>query len=604
MPAISRTTVRRLLVAVGTIATAAAVAICLTGGFVTRVGPVRISARGLDNPLIIAGLSWLLLAVLERAHLPWAARQVTSWVEIHAVSIAVVLAAGCAGTGVAFGTFAAHATDPSAYVSHAKLLLSGPLVRVEPLVSAFDWHGGAWNFSPLGYRPGVGATEIVPTYPLGLPAVIAALRAAFGEFGSYFAVPLLGAALVLGCFCLAAHLHSRLAGLVAAALAASSPILLFHVLQPMSDVPAAAWLVLALLGALGDGWASGIAAGFCLGMLGATRPNLAPLSLAVALCAVGWPIRGPRQWRIGRIAAVGLGILPVMVPLMALNTRLYGSPVATGYGNVDQYFTLLNVGQNVRDYAWRIGTGETAAVGLAVVAIGLLVTVGRGRVNGPDGAPGSPGAGLWTSGALAALVGALMLALYLPYGIFPDWAYLRFLLPGLAVAWVFVGALVAAAVSPLSPTVRGPLVAALVLTTAAVNISVARREQVFNLRFYESRYRTVGHYLRETLPPDAVVLTFQESGAIRYYTGVPIVRWDYLPLELDAAVDALRQHGLHPMLVIEDWEIPNLRARFPKSALAALDWTPRADIGQTTHVWILDPEDRESGKQPVTDRFR
>ena len=136
MPAISRTTVRQLLVAVGTIATAAAVAIYLTGGFVARIGPVRVSARGLDNPLVIAGLSWLLLAVLERASLSWAARQATSWVEAGATSIAVVLAAGCAGTGVAFGTFAAHATDPSAYVSHAKLLLSGPLVRVEPLVSS------------------------------------------------------------------------------------------------------------------------------------------------------------------------------------------------------------------------------------------------------------------------------------------------------------------------------------------------------------------------------------------------------------------------------------------------------------------------------------
>ena len=113
----------------------------------------------------------------------------------------------------------------------------------------------------------------------------------------------------------------------------------------------------------------------------------------------------------------------------------------------------------------------------------------------------------------------------------------------------------------------------------------------------------MGHYLRETLPPNAVVLTFQESGAIRYYTGVPIVRWDYLPGDLDAAVEALRQRGLHPLLVVEDWEIPNLRARFPRSALAALDWTPRADIGRTTHVWILDPADREAGRPPVTDRF-
>lgn len=604
MPAISRTTLRRLLVAVGALATAAAVAIYLTGGFVARLGPVRVSARGLDNPLVIAGLAWLLLAVLERANLPRAARHTTAWIDDHAASIAVVLAVACAGAGVAFGTFAAHATDPSAYVSHARLLLSGPLVRVEPLVQAFDWYGGAWNFSPLGYRPGVGTGEIVPTYPLGLPAVMAVLRALFGEWGTYFAVPLLGAALVLGCFGLGVRLHSRLAGLVAAALAASSPILLFHVLQPMSDVPAAAWLVLALLAALGEGWASGIAAGVCLGLLGATRPNLAPLSLAVGACAVGWPVRGPRQWRITRLAAVAVGLVPVIAPLMAVHTRLYGSPVATGYGTLDQYFSAANIATNVRDYAWRIATGETATVGLAVLAIGLLAMVGRGRVAQPDRPTDRPTPGLRASGALAALVGALMLALYLPYGVFPDWAYLRFLLPGLAVAWVLVGALVAAAAARLPQTVRGLVVILLLVAACAVNVSVAHREQVFNLRFYESRYRTVGHYLRETLPPNAVVLTFQESGAIRYYTGVPIVRWDYLPLDLDATVEALRARGLHPMLVVEDWEIPNLRARFPNSKLAALDWTPRADIGQTTHVWILDPADRQAERTPITDRFK
>ncbi|HET9541187.1 MAG TPA: hypothetical protein VFQ46_11355, partial [Candidatus Limnocylindria bacterium] len=77
-----------------------------------------------------------------------------------------------------------------------------------------------------------------------------------------------------------------------------------------------------------------------------------------------------------------------------------------------------------------------------------------------------------------------------------------------------------------------------------------------------------------------------------------------MPHALEDSVSAFRQRGLHPILVVEDWERQNLRARFPKSALAALDWTPRAEIGETTHVWILDPADREAGTPPVTDRFR
>jgi hypothetical protein len=114
----------------------------------------------------------------------------------------------------------------------------------------------------------------------------------------------------------------------------------------------------------------------------------------------------------------------------------------------------------------------------------------------------------------------------------------------------------------------------------------------------------VGHYLKETLPPNPIVITFQESGSINYYTGAPISRWDYMPQNLEDHVSAFRQRGLHPIIVVEDWERPNLKARFPNSALATLDWTPRADIGQTTHVWILDPADRDAAKPPVTDRFK
>ena len=182
-----------------------------------------------------------------------------------------------------------------------------------------------------------------------------------------------------------------------------------------------------------------------------------------------------------------------------------------------------------------------------------------------------------------------MLAVYLPYGIFPDWAYLRFLMPALAVAFVFVGALVTEAAARVPAPLRGPVLVLAMAVACTANVLIARREQVFNLRFYESRYRTVGHYLKETLPPNPVVITFQESGAINYYTAAPIARWDYMPQDLDDSVSAFRQRGLHPILVVEDWERPNLRARFPKSRLAALDWTPRADIGETTRVWIMDP---------------
>jgi hypothetical protein len=574
--------------------------IVASGGFVVEAGPIRLTARGVKNPLIIAAAAWGLLAALGRAGMARATAEIAPFIERRAASIAIVAAAACAGTGFGFNTFAAHSTDPSGYISTSKMLLDGQLVRVEPLVKAFGWYGGGWNFSPLGHRPGVAEGDIVPTYPMGLPAIMALMRAAFGEFGAYAAVPLMGAALVVGCFVLGCRLHSRIAGLVAATLVATSPVQLFHVVQPMSDVPAAAWVVFALAAALRDGRPAALAAGLCLAMAAATRPNLAPLGVVIAACVAGWPWRGWRELRWARLIWLGTGLLPVLAPLMAANLWLYGSASSTGYGGLDQYFAWSNILPNVRDYAQRIWVGETPALGLAGAT--AVVLLWRGRTTEKDRAAITRA--IRGPALVAGGVSLLMLAVYLPYGIFPDWAYLRFLLPALAVAFVLVGALTAEAAARLPPTLRGLALVAGMTIVCLANVQLATREQAFRLRFYESRYRTVGHYLKETLPPNPVVITFQESGSIHYYTGAPISRWDFMPSDLDDSVTAFRQRGLHPIIVVEDWERPNLRARFPRSQLASLDWTPRADIGETTRVWILDPADRGAEKPPITDRFK
>jgi hypothetical protein len=95
------------------------------------------------------------------------------------------------------------------------------------------------------------------------------------------------------------------------------------------------------------------------------------------------------------------------------------------------------------------------------------------------------------------------------------------------------------------------------------------------------------------LPQHAVIVTAQESASALYYTRRPVLRWDLLPADLDAAVDTLRRLGRHPVLLVEDWEEPAIRARFPSSAVARLDWRSRARFGTTTRVRYLDPNDRE-----------
>jgi hypothetical protein len=187
---------------------------------------------------------------------------------------------------------------------------------------------------------------------------------------------------------------------------------------------------------------------------------------------------------------------------------------------------------------------------------------------------------------------AIILACYLPYGVFAEWTYLRFLLPAFPFVFVGIGALVAQASLRLPAAARGIAVLAALTAAASANVAHAVELQVFNLARYEARYRSAGRYLAAALPRDAVIVTVQESASAHYYTGLPIVRWDMLPVDLDEAVAALRARGRHPVLLVEDWEMSQLAAKFPRSRLARLDWPPQADFGQVTRVRLFDPLDR------------
>jgi hypothetical protein len=63
-------------------------------------------------------------------------------------------------------------------------------------------------------------------------------------------------------------------------------------------------------------------------------------------------------------------------------------------------------------------------------------------------------------------------------------------------------------------------------------------------------------------------------------------------VSLEAAAARLANLGYRPLLLVEDWEDAGLRARFPASPLARLDWPPRADFGTETRVRLFDPADR------------
>jgi len=550
------------------------VVVVVTGGFRFELGPVRLSAHGLVPPLILMTLAGAALAWQGTARTREAFAAITDAVTRRARAIAIVSAAAVAAVGVAFGTFSASSADPSAYVDHSALIDRGQLSFDEPLARAVDWHEATWTFTPLGYRPGRAPGTIVPGYPLGLPLLMAAARRVAGERGPFWVGPVLAALAVLATYALAARFATPRAGAVAAVLLASSPILHFQMVQPMSDVPAMAWWALAIACAARRTLPSSFGAGVLAGAAVLTRPNLAPFA-AVVMAVAGSDLR--------RLSVFIAGISPAALLLAALQRQLYGSPLQSGYGDISEFFALSNIWPNVGDYSRRILVGEGPALALAVASL-VTLAIARPRTEG------STRVLAWLTAAAA----AILLVLYLPYGVFPDWSSFRFLMPALPIAFAALGAASSTALERIPAPARGPVLLTMMTLIVCVNVTHAAQQSAYSLRSYEARYRTMGRHLAASLPPDAVIITAQESGSAHHYSGRPVLRWDLLAVDLDTAVARLRVLGRHPVLVVEDWEKPALRQRFPSGPTASLDWAPRAEAGSTTRVGLWDPADRGS----------
>jgi hypothetical protein len=375
------------------------------------------------------------------------------------------------------------------------------------------------------------------------------------------------------------------AGVIAAVLMSFSPLLLSQVVQSMSDIPATGLWTLALLAAMAG---RPIVAGAVSGLAIATRPSLLPLAGVVALLLAIWSEGGGRA-AFAALVKFALAVAPAVAALAWIQWSLYGDPRASGHGTFAQMFSLTNVLPNIRAYAMRVLTGETPALALIGASIVASSVAGLKNKTRPTAAipPIAP------SVCLAVLIAMPVLGCYLAYGVFNDWAYLRFLLP------IWPAAFAAgrrrhrqrqpatvAGDSHASPSGRPHLV-------SARNVMTAAHEGSFTLWEDASRYGTAGRYLDAVLPQNAVIVASQHSGSASYYTSRPVVRWDSLHVGFDVALDDLARLGRLPVIVVEDWEEPLLRQKFPASTFARLDWPARADFGRTTRVRLFDPADRE-----------
>jgi len=558
--------VRRLLYLFACLLPVWAVVAYFTGGVGWVLGPIRISSRQPFRPLLIgfAVAGWYFWTY-PRADREADGRWLQGWaarVLPFAVPLAVLLALYL---GIHYGSFAAAGSDSYGYLSQARLWLGG-IPRVEqPFVQDFSWPNREWVFSPLGYRPFSPDGTIVPTYPSGLPMLMAVFSV-FGESGPFYVVPVLGALMLWLTYVLGRDATgSRTVGALATVLLVGSPVFLTHLLVPMSDIPAAAgWTLVAVMVLKHQPLAAGIAAGVTL----LIRPNLVLLALAPVFA---WP---EKRETLIRYAT---GIVPGLLAIMVINTLLYGGPLSSGYGSLFEPYAWSSVPLNLRNYIVWIVQTQTLFILLALVP---LFVPGALREDSPAAS---------TRTCLGAVVVLTFLS-YLFYATFNHWFYLRFLLPAYPALLVLVAAALRWLAVKIPLDARVPAVAVVCAVMIPFGVNVGRREGIFGVAAYEQRHVRAANEVASRTPPDAIVLAVQHSGSVRYYANRTTMRYDWLEEgALDTALRDLAAKGHRAYLVVDDWEEKEFRDRFSTGNRAGrLDWAPIARVPGGPEVHVFD----------------
>jgi hypothetical protein len=190
---------------------------------------------------------------------------------------------------------------------------------------------------------------------------------------------------------------------------------------------------------------------------------------------------------------------------------------------------------------------------------------------------------------------ALVVACYVPYSLFEEWRYLRFLLPALPVLLILASSVLLRLVTAAPASARGPLLLAGLAILCGFYVHTAPERSAFDLRRLESRGLSAGAFASRDLPRNAVLVSAQQSGPLRMYGLRTTIRFDCLdPKGLDNAVQFLDRAGHQPYFVLMAWEQTQFRDRFARSSpLGLLDQPPIAEVGRPVNVRFDDPLDRQ-----------
>jgi hypothetical protein len=529
--------------------------------------PFRLSVRNPRNPLVIGVLAGALVVWRDPGGCAGIGTRLRILLHVRSVVLTLLATALVLAAAVRYGSFVAGGADSSGYLSQARQWRSLAFSLPIPLAESVAWPGKAEALSPLGHRPAPGGRTFVTLYPPGYPMLMAAAQAVAGERAAFAVVPLCAAGTVFLVFLIGRQLAGPAAGLLAAALLACSPIFLFQAFQPMSDVPATFWWVLAFYLLMARSPVAALFAGLAAGLASLVRPNLWVLAAAAIPLAAWWRLPGQSAGR--RVLLFASGLAAGATIFLWWQEAIYGSVLQASYGpRVDEMLNLEWVWPNLQRYPRWLVQLHSPIVALALAAPAILWFA-------PAGPNGSRHASVRCAICALAFF-ALLQGFYLAYEVFDSWPFLRFLLPALALLLVLVAVVVSYAVSKLWAPVRVFAGWLVVVTIVSFGLRTSATAGVFAMADLSRRFERAAATVTSSTPDGTVVFSMLHSGSVAYYTGRPIVRWDIVPPGLlGAYARDLDSLGRPSILLVDDLEAAEFDARHgaeltPFRATAAL----------------------------------
>jgi len=188
----------------------------------------------------------------------------------------------------------------------------------------------------------------------------------------------------------------------------------------------------------------------------------------------------------------------------------------------------------------------------------------------------------------------MLLCCYLPYFVHDNWTYLRFLLPAIPLLLILACLVIVRTIECLPVECRTLCLVAFCLTACLWCGFKAASLGIFGPARAEDRYKSIGEYVGQALPSNAVVITVIQSGSIRWYGHRTTLRWDFVPDErLDDAIEILSAIGYEPYILLEDHEEPLFHDHFARTnTFGRMHWPPAIEYLGAPHVRIYAIADR------------